>query len=73
MHTGGGCINKIIHQVPLFSLADEVFTTSNSGPPVAETLANIVINQLLPDRLPKVNFEELMEEIRTTDSSMQTC
>ena len=42
-------------------------------PPVAEKLANIVINQLLPDRLSKVNFEELMEEIRTTDSSMQTC
>ena len=59
--------------MPLFHLADEGFTTSNSGPPVAEKLANIVINQLLPDRLSKVNFEELMEEIRTTANSMQTC
>ena len=73
MHTGCSCINKIIHQVPLFYLGDEFFTTSNSGPPAAEKLANIVINQLLPDRLFKVNFEELMEEIRTTVSSMQTC
>ena len=59
--------------MPLFYLADEGFTTSNSGPPVAEKLANIVISQLLPDRLSKVNFEELMEEIRTTANSMQTC
>ena len=73
MHTGCGCINKIIHQLPLFYLADERFTTSNPGPPIAEKLANIVINQLLPDRLSKVNFEELLEEIRTTASSMQTC
>ena len=34
--------------MPLFYLADEVFTTTNSGSPVAETLASIVINQLLP-------------------------
>ena len=73
MHTGCGCIRNIIHQAPLFYLADEFFTTSKSGPPVAEKLANIVINELLPDRLSKVNFEELMQETRTTDSSMQTC
>ena len=35
--------------MPLFYLADEVFTTTNSGSPVAETLATIVINQLLPE------------------------
>ena len=68
MHTGGGCIHNIIHQAPLFYVADEFFPTSKSGPPVAEKLANIVINELLPDRLSQVNFEELMGETRTTDT-----
>ena len=44
-----------------------------SGPPVVGKLANTVINELLSDCLSKVNFEELMEETRTTDNSMQTC
>ena len=63
----------MIRQAPLYYLADEFFTTGKSGPPVDEKLANIVINELLPDRLSKLNFQELMEETRTNDSSTQTC
>ena len=74
MHTGCGCIHNNIHQAPLFLPSGLVFfTASKSGPPIAEKLANIVITELLPDHLSKVNFEELMKETRTTDSSMQTC
>ena len=52
----------------MFYVADEFFPTRKSGPPVAEKLANIVINELLPDRLSQVNFEELIGETRTTDT-----